>query len=742
MSRLRIRPALIWLHRWLGLILTPVFLVIILSGAVLSFRPVVADSAARIAAAGTADPAALAALTARLEAAGRVDAITLAEGGQAVDVAAGDRALAGRWQIATGNRLSAPSSPVDVFRTAETLHKSLLLGLAPLVEAAAFAMLAIVVFGPLLTWIRFRNTLLGWHMIIGWCLLPLVLMPPLTAGLMITGIGAGVRVPLPRAESPVSIAAALGTAGDSLDLAHLVSARRFRGGTVLVQIAGPAATAAVVTDKSVTRLEGGPGLAKQIHEGTWAGAWSGLLNFAASLALLGLTATGFLSWFRRWRRDRAAGPKAAGGSVLVVHASQTGTAARLAAATAAALEAGGHTVAVAPLGRLTPAGLAGFPRVVLIAATTGEGDVPDGARGFLKALAAGTAGGGTPLAGVHLAVLALGDRSYQHFCGGGHTLRTALLAAGAREATPMLCADGDPEGIWRQWMTQLGRDPGLAGDAGAAPALSGPPVALRLADRWRLDDPACPGTQETWAVVLESETRLAFRPGDLVRITPPGGGAPRSYSIGSTDSGAPQRLVLTVRLHTRTDAAGNTVSGQVSGALTRTLPPGGRVEATIAPHPGFNPPDDPNRPVILIGAGSGIAPFPGFLEERRAARPAGPVWLVFGNRHRDGDFLWRDAIRAALADGTLTRLDTAFSRDADDAAHVGDRLRAAGADLAHWMLHRNAVLYICGRRAFVDSVQAALADVLVRFGALTESAAQTTLDRWTGEGRVRIDAFD
>jgi len=268
-------------------------------------------------------------------------------------------------------------------------------------------------------------------------------------------------------------------------------------------------------------------------------------------------------------------------------------------------------------------------------------------------------------------------------------------------------------------------------------------VTLALAGRSRLDDPAAGDTQETWSVVLESPRDLAFRPGDLIRLTPPGGGRERAYSIGSSSRVDPRRIELTVRLHHwQEDDGGDEVFGAVSGFLLRDAPLGGTIEARLDPHPNFNPPADPAWPVMMIAAGSGIAPFPGFIAERKASGRAGPAWLLFGNRHREGDFLWRARFEAALADGALSRLDTAFSRDGAGRPHVQDRLAAAGEAVLSWMLDKQAIIYVCGGRAMARGVEEALAGVLVEKGGYTPDDARADISRRLGDGRIRIDAFD
>lgn len=440
MSFAAIRPALIFLHRWIALILLPVFLVIILTGAVLSFRPIV-NSAQQGPRGGMVDVPGVTALLGRLEAAGPFGGVSIVDGGRVASVMSQDPKIGGRWDIASGAHTPAPAGGFDLFRTAEGLHKSLLLSLNIVVEVASFLMLAIMIAGPFLTWLRFRNSLIGWHTAVGWLLLPITLTSPVTAVMLTLSIGTPARPELPRVKRPVAITQALATAGRELDLTRLAGVRRFRGGTVMVQIA-PDATGNkggtyVVTDSAVTPLVGGPGLVKQIHEGTWGGIWSGLINFGISLALLALTVTGTVSWVRRWRRNRVR-PTAAGADILVAHASQTGTAARLAAAACEGLLAGGEKATLAPLGALKEEDIARFRLVLIVAATTGEGEMPDGVRALARRLKPGS------LAGVRVALLALGDRSYAHFCGGGHRLRDALLAAGATEAVTLHEADRDP----------------------------------------------------------------------------------------------------------------------------------------------------------------------------------------------------------------------------------------------------------------------------------------------------------
>ena len=732
MSLATIRPTLISLHRWAGLILAPVFLVVILSGAVLSFRPIV-GAFAPPPQATTVDAAALTTLVARLSATAPITRLAVADGGGAIDVGSADPTVAGRWDPSTGGRLAAPTAaPVDVFAIAERVHKQLLVGLGLVVEVAAWVMLGLVLIGPFLAWLRFRNTLMGWHTAIGWVLFPLVVLAPLSGVLMTLHVGEG-GTPLPRAARAVSVAEALTIAAPKADLAALVEARPFRGGTVMVRTGGSDPATWVVTDAGATRLTGGPSLVKQIHEGTWGGAGAGVLNLAASLALLALAVSGPWSWLARRRRDRATAI-AADTDVLVVHASQTGTATRFAEATGRALVAAGEKAAVTPLGALRPEDLRRRRHVLILVSSTGDGELPDTARAFVETL--------TPdaLTGVGCAVFGLGDRTYAHFCGGAERLRTALRAAGAEEAMPPVYADGDPTSAWMTWLGELDLRLGLKAKRSDAPIVE-PAVTLTLVERRRLDDPAKGETRETWGVTLASDRPLTFRPGDLLRVAPEAGGRERTYSIGTSSRVDPRRIVLTVALDARTDGSGATTLGAVSGLLCRRLAIGGTVEARLTAHASFHPPEDPTRAIVMVGAGSGVAPFLGVAEERLASGRAGPAWLIFGNRVEAADFLWKDRFEAALAEGGLTRLDPAFSPEAGVGVRVQDRLRMEGAEVHRWLTRKDAILYVCGRRVLVDGVLEALAEIFVAHGGLSPTAATAEVARRVAAGTVRVDAF-
>lgn len=745
MSWQTVTPILAWIHRWLTVVFAPVFLLVLVSGAVLAFRPILQDLSS-----GTAgqepggerlDGHDLAALVARLDPQGRMHGLAIGAGRRSVTLF--DRAGKGHtYSLQTGEPLLSSGFRFDLFAVAERLHRTLLIDADALVEIAAFAMLAIILLGPLLAWPLLRNTLRGWHEGIGWALLPVILLTPGTAVLLVLGGGGGPHgggggphgPPDGRSAAPMTLAQALDRAAGEIDLSGLQTAQRHQRSRVILQIAGPdGAQAYVVSETAVTPATGSHGLVRQLHEGTWAGAWSGALNLLGACALLALMGTGIVSWVQRVRQTgrRSGDPDA---DILVGYASQTGTAARLAEATAAALRDGGNRVALASLARVAPEELRRYRQVLLICSTTGEGEVPENGRAFLARLK------NADLSGVSFCLLALGDRRYARFCAGGETVRAALLAAGAAEGLAAVLVDGDPQGPWRQWLAALAKDRGLRAGRVEAPEPDRP-VTLTVVGHRQLNDPRDEATTEAWNVTLRSARPLDYRPGDLLLIAPSQDEPERCYSIGSSMLDDPHRIELTVGLFIWQDESGQTRLGRASGLLCRGIREGDLLQARLRRHPEFNPPQD--HPFIMVATGCGIAPFIGFLAERAHRRISGKAWLFFGNRRKAADFFYADRLQRWLDDGTLSALTTAFSRDPDDGTYVQDRLIEHGREVLRWLDEDGAILYVCGRTSTTGrGVDEALRRILMAHAGASEKDAAARIESWINDGRVRRDLFE
>ena len=155
----------------------------------------------------------------------------------------------------------------------------------------------------------------------------------------------------------------------------------------------------------------------------------------------------------------------------------------------------------------------------------------------------------------------------------------------------------------------------------------------------------------------------------------------------------------------------------------------------------FRPPADPDTPMIMIGPGTGIAPFRGFLREREALGHAGRNWLFFGEQYSATDFYYRDELTTMLSDGLLTRLDVAFSRDQDRKIYVQDRMREHGEELYRW-LHDGAHVYVCGDAArMAKDVDAALKGIVAQHGRLSPKSAEAYVKALAADKRYVRDVY-
>ncbi|MFG1463185.1 sulfite reductase flavoprotein subunit alpha [Xanthobacter sp. DSM 24535] len=485
-----------------------------------------------------------------------------------------------------------------------------------------------------------------------------------------------------------------------------------------------------------------------LHSGSFFGVGGTILMMIASLLMPLFAITGWMLYLDRRKKKRearsAAAPVASAVSsgaapVLVAYASQTGTAERLAFQSASALQAAGLPVKVASLAGLAPDALAQAKRALFVVSTFGEGEPPDAARAFARRM--GGRHAQDALAHLDYGVLALGDRSFQRFCGFGAELDAWLRTQGATPLFDRIDVDMEDAGALRHWQQHLGALSGVT----TLPDWTSPQYAnWRLVHRRQLN--IASAGLPTYHLALEpvAGAALAWSAGDIVEIGPrldhetvrrtlaaldldgdapiSHGGHPltlrellsrslppaaaqllqrqpqeladslqplphREYSIASIPEDG--RLELLVR-QTRTPDGGY---GLGSGWLTRHADEGAMIDLRIRPNPAFHGPED-DRPLILIGNGTGLAGLRAHLKRRiRAGHDAN--WLIFGERSQAHDFYFRDEITAWQSSGALTRVDLAFSRDQAERIYVQDRLRQAAEEIGHW-IDTGAAIYVCG----------------------------------------------
>ncbi|WP_394561552.1 PepSY domain-containing protein [Aquipseudomonas alcaligenes] len=515
-----------------------------------------------------------------------------------------------------------------------------------------------------------------------------------------------------------------------------------------------------------------------LHVGEYFGLTGRILMMLASAAMPLFFITGWLLYLDRRRKKKAvqaarlsAGAVGEGEPWLIGFASQSGFAEQLAWQTAGQLQAAGLPVRVEPLARLNEDNLGEAKRALFVVSTFGDGEAPDSARGFERKLL----GGSLALEQLSYAVLALGDRQYQHFCGFARRLNDWLGRQGARSLFDAVEVDGDDRLALQHWQQQLGAL------TGAAPlAFSETPwSAWTLSRRTQLN----PGSQgdPTYLIGLQPPAGQSWLAGDILEILPRhprarvdtwlaqhhlDGAQPvelagrqlslaealcerllpdsfahlvglhaqalvealaplgsREYSIASLASDGVLELI--VRQERRSDGE----LGLGSGWLTEYLRVGAALQARLRSNGSFHLPKD-ERPLILIGNGTGLAGLRALLRARRVAGLT-RNWLLFGERNRAHDYYCGAELDAALASGELQRLDLAFSRDQQEKVYVQDLLRQQAEELRRW-LDDGAALYVCGSlEGMAGGVDAVLHDLL---GA---DAVQTLVE----EGRYRRDVY-
>ena len=215
---------------------------------------------------------------------------------------------------------------------------------------------------------------------------------------------------------------------------------------------------------------------------------------------------------------------------------------------------------------------------------------------------------------------------------------------------------------------------------------------------------------------------------------------PRMYSISSSQAVHTDTVETTVRV-VRYDSHGRNRQGLASGHLGDRAPVGANLPIFLHSNHNFRLPEDSSAPVIMIGPGTGIAPFRAYLEHRQALGSPGHNWLFFGEQRRALDFLYEEQLTAMHKDGILTRLDVAFSRDQAHKVYVQDRMREHAAELYKW-LERGAFFYVCGDATrMAKDVELALLDVIAQGSNGTLDHANEYLANMKKQKRYQRDVY-
>lgn len=399
--------------------------------------------------------------------------------------------------------------------------------------------------------------------------------------------------------------------------------------------------------------------------------------------------------------------------------------------------------------------------VVFVSSTHGEGDPPEMAKKFFAALKDRTKA--PELSKLKYAVLGLGDRSYAKFCQCAVEIDECFAARKAERFFDTRLLDVDYSAHIPAWISEIlpaiqkispAADSGPAifvAEPAVAPAAASTigtnrlsPVIGTIRSKVNLNDRG--SNKETWHIEIDLDTPVPYEPGDALGVLLPENGngnghgkvePARLYSIASSPLVEAGGVHLTVALSTHTLPDGTIGYGKCSHYLSASNP-GDRIKCFISRNPRFRlPPAD--RDIIMIGPGTGVAPYRGFLQHRAEAGASGRNWLIFGEQHAHCDFLYQAEWQEHLANGTLHELSVAFSRDRLQKRYVQHVIREQGDKIKQW-LDSGAYLYLCGRKTpMSEDVEEVLLEILN--GKASSEDELSILDSWSDQGRYSKDVY-
>jgi len=438
-----------------------------------------------------------------------------------------------------------------------------------------------------------------------------------------------------------------------------------------------------------------------LHTGQGA-AVLGLILGLLALGVPVMGVTGVWVWLagRRGRPRIRGNMSMARADTIVLVGSEGGSTWGFAATLQAALKRAGHRVHVGAMSGFAPERYDAAERIILLAATYGDGAAPSSATGFLERLRKAETARRIPLA-----VVGFGDRTFPAYCAYAEEVAAVALAQGWAQLVPLDTVDRQSPQDFARWGRALGEVLGCDLDMAHQPVLPHTETLTLVSRRDYGAEVQAPTAILRFALPkLTLWQRLIgggfarFEAGDLIGILPEGSALPRLYSLASARRDGFLEIVVKKQ-------PGGLCSGQLAA-----LEPGDTVRAFLRPNPGFHAGRD-RAPLILIGAGTGIAPLAGFVRGNARHRP---IHLFFGLRHPDSDLLYDEEMPLWQAQRRLTRLVTAVSRSARP-RYVQDALRGDAAEVVR-LICDGARVMVCGGRDMAAGVADALADILAPAG--------------------------
>ena len=539
-------------------------------------------------------------------------------------------------------------------------------------------------------------------------------------------------------------------------------------------------------------------------------------------------------------QPQAAAPPRAAEPLTILFASESGNSEKLAGDIAKQARKTGFKPKVVDFADLDLAALPKEKRVLVVAATWGEGEPPARA---VRAYGDLMGEGAPRLDGVEFGVLALGDTSYAEFCAIGKRLDARFEALGAKRVVDRVDCDLDFDKPAASWIKDALKALAPAEPAGNVVAVdfaraaggeaeeaevSREPVTVEVVEHVNLNSSR--SDKETIHLALAFEDGApAYEPGDSLELYPENDPAlvdeilkaaglagnaalrqaliaerdittlssatierfvkatghaearrlldsgearawiegrhlidlietypaklsaahlteitrplpPRAYSIASSRKEVGDEAHLTIAA-VRYASHGRARTGVASVHVADRIRTGAKLKVRVKPNKHFRLPADPATDIIMVGPGTGVAPFRAFVQERRAAEAPGRNWLFFGDRHFTHDFLYQLEWQDALEDGSLHRIDVAFSRDQPEKIYVQDRLYAQRREVVEW-LENGAHFYVCGdAKAMAKDVRAALVRAYAEVKALSPEAAEAAVAGLERAKRYQQDVY-
>jgi sulfite reductase (NADPH) flavoprotein alpha-component len=536
----------------------------------------------------------------------------------------------------------------------------------------------------------------------------------------------------------------------------------------------------------------------------------------------------------------------------IIYATETGHSESIATALAENLQQQGVLVKLQSMDKLRPASLRKLTHVAFVISTHGEGDAPDEALEWFEYLESDRA---ASLKQLNYRILALGDKSYQHFCEAGRQLDKRLLELGAQPFGERIECDVDysqPANTYSDEILQYARenlsDKDLTGTSAVNHLSLVPtetswtrenPFSARLVQTQRVtsDD----SSKEVFHLELSlDDSDIRYQPGDALAVWAPNDTklvdrvlesldinasstitlnernltirealishleitrlnaeiiqnyaeqgqqeelkalistfdagqqqefleqrqmadlvheypakldagtlvgllrpiSPRSYSIASSQELVDEEVHLTVAT-LRSNAIGTTRRGTASGFLNHRLEPGEQLKVFLEPNSRFRLPENPETPIVMIAAGTGIAPFRAFMQELEERTKQADSWLIFGNTHLRNDFLYQREWLRWRETGLLNRIDTAWSRDQAEKRYVQHVVSEQAERIERW-LQRGAHIYICGSLAMGQAVQQQLQAALAEQRGIAPESATSVLKELQKQKRLKKDLY-